>query len=116
MSMSTFAGDAGTQRRKSPSLHPHAREGGRLLLDETRETWKRGDVAGLSATNARLRRANLTIAQQLLDRRNARWVTRIEAEMQTGKPTAIVAGAGHFSGRGSVIALLKEHGYTLEQL
>jgi uncharacterized protein len=87
-----------------------------LLLDKTRETWKRGDVAGLSATNARLRRANPAIAQRLLDRRNARWVTRIEAEMQTGKPTAIVAGAGHFSGRGSVIALLKEHGYTLEQL
>ena len=87
-----------------------------LLLDKTRETWKRGDVAALSATNARLRRANPAIAQRLLDRRNARWVRRIEAEMQTGKPTAIVAGAGHFSGRGSVIALLKEHGYKLEQL
>lgn len=87
-----------------------------LLLDKTRETWKRGDVAGLSATNARLRRANPAIAQQLLDRRNVSWIARIEAEMKTGKPTAIIAGAGHFSGPGSVIALLKEHGYRIEQL
>jgi uncharacterized protein len=87
-----------------------------LLLDKTRETWKRGDVAALTAANTRLRRANPAIAQKLLDRRNARWITRIEAEMKTGKPTAIVAGAGHFSGPGSVIALLKEHGYRIEQL
>jgi len=87
-----------------------------LLFDKTRDAWKRGDVAALSAANARLRRANPGIAQKLLDRRNARWVARIEAEMKTGKPTAIVAGAGHFSGRRSVIELLRERGYRIEQL
>ena len=87
-----------------------------LLFDKTRAAWKSGDVAALSATNATLRQANPGIAQKLLDRRNARWVTRIEAEMKTGKPTAIVAGAGHFSGPGSVIALLQERGYRIKQL
>jgi uncharacterized protein YbaP (TraB family) len=87
-----------------------------LLFDHTRAAWKRGDLAALAAANARLRRVNPVIAQKLLDRRNARWVARIEAEMKSGKPTAIVAGAGHFSGPGSVIALLREHGYRIEQL
>lgn len=87
-----------------------------LLFENTRAVWKRGDLAALAAANARLRRANPAIAQKLLDRRNARWVSRIEAEMKSGKPTAIVAGAGHFSGPGSVIALLREHGYRIEQL
>lgn len=86
------------------------------LFDKTRAAWKRGDLAALAATNARLRQANPGIAQKLLDRRNVRWVARIEAEMKTGKPTAVVAGAGHFSGPGSVIALLQKRGYRIEQL
>ena len=86
------------------------------LFARTRAAWMRGDVAALSATNARLRQANPAIAQRLLDRRNLRWAARIEAEMKTGKPTAIVAGASHFSGSGSVIAILKKRGYKIEQL
>jgi uncharacterized protein YbaP (TraB family) len=87
-----------------------------VLFAKTRAAWMRGDVGALSATNAYLRQANPGIAQRLLDRRNRKWVERIEAEMKTGKPTAIVAGAGHFSGPGSVIAILQEHGYKIEQL
>jgi uncharacterized protein YbaP (TraB family) len=45
-----------------------------------------------------------------------KWIPRIEAELKTGKPTAIVAGALHFSGPRSVIALLQKRGYVVEQL
>jgi len=86
------------------------------LFAKTRAAWTRGDVAALSTANASLRQANPGIAQRLLDRRNRRWVDRIEAEMKTGKPTTIVAGAGHFSGPGSVIAILEKRGYKIEQL
>ena len=86
------------------------------LFDETHAAWKRGDVAALSATNARLRDKNFMIAQRLFDRRHARWLPRIEAEMKTGIPTAIVAGAGHFSGPHSVVGLLQKRGYKIEQL
>jgi len=41
---------------------------------------------------------------------------KIETELKTGKPTAIVAGALHFSGPRSVIALLQQRGYVIEQL
>jgi len=51
-----------------------------------------------------------------VDDRNVKWVPRIEAELKSGKPTAIVAGALHFSGPRSVIALLQKRGYQIEQL
>lgn len=86
------------------------------LFDKTRDAWKRGDAAALAAANARLRKANPGIARKLLDRRNARWVARIEAEMKTGKPTAIVAGAGHFTGPRSVLELLRARGHRIERL
>ncbi|MBA3542966.1 MAG: TraB/GumN family protein [Chthoniobacterales bacterium] len=86
------------------------------LFDKTRDAWKNGDVTALAAANARLRKANPGIARKLLDRRNARWVARIEAEMKTGRPTAIVAGAGHFTGPRSVLQLLRERGYRIERL
>ena len=88
----------------------------RIRFDETRTAWKKGDVAALSAANAKLRKDDRPTAQRLLDQRNLRWLPRIEAEMKTGRPTAIVAGAGHFSGAHSVIDLLQKRGYKIEQL
>jgi uncharacterized protein YbaP (TraB family) len=87
-----------------------------VLFEKTRTAWKEGDVATLSATNAGLRQANPSIAQRLFDRRNLKWVARIEAEMKTGKPTAIVAGAAHFCGPRGVVELLQKRGYKVEQL
>jgi uncharacterized protein YbaP (TraB family) len=80
------------------------------------KAWRRGDTDALWAGDARLRRDAPSIAARLVDNRNVKWVPRIEAELKTGKPTAIVAGALHFSGPHSVIALLQKRGYQIEQL
>jgi uncharacterized protein YbaP (TraB family) len=88
----------------------------RIRFDETRAAWKKGDVSALAATNASLRKGDRQTAQRLLDQRNLKWLPRIEAEMKTGIPTAIVAGAGHFSGPHSVVDLLQKRGYKIEQL
>ncbi|MEP7078682.1 MAG: TraB/GumN family protein, partial [Chthoniobacterales bacterium] len=85
-------------------------------FDETRVAWKKGDLAALSATNAGLRDVDLSTSQRLLDRRNAKWLARIESEMKTGKATAIVAGTAHFVGPDSVVDLLRKRGYKIEQL
>ena len=85
-------------------------------FNETRAAWKNGDVGALSATTESLREKNRRVAQRLFDQRNRRWLPRIEAEMKTGIPTSIVAGAGHFSGTNSVIDLLQKRGYKIEQL
>jgi uncharacterized protein YbaP (TraB family) len=52
----------------------------------------------------------------MIDRRNAKWIPRIESEINSGKPTLVVAGAMHFSGPRSVIALLQRRGHKIEQL
>jgi uncharacterized protein YbaP (TraB family) len=80
------------------------------------KAWRKGDTNTLWAGDARLRSQAPTIAARLVDDRNVKWVPRIEAELKTGKPTAIVAGALHFSGPRSVIALLQKRGYQIEQL
>jgi uncharacterized protein YbaP (TraB family) len=57
-----------------------------------------------------------TVWWRLLDRRNAKWVPKIEAAIKSGKPTLVVAGALHFAGPRSVITLLQKRGCTVEQL
>ena len=80
------------------------------------KAWRRGDTNALWAGDARLRSQAPTIAARFVENRNVNWIPRIEAELKTGKPTAIVAGALHFSGPRSVIALLQKRGYQIEQL
>jgi uncharacterized protein len=80
------------------------------------KAWRRGDTNALWAGDARLRNQAPRIAARFVDDRNVKWIPRIEAELKTGKPTAIVAGALHFSGPRSVIALLQQRGYQIEQL
>src|SRR6266498_3639173 len=80
------------------------------------KAWRRGDTDALWAGDARLRRDAPSIAARMVDNRNIKWIPRIEAELKSGKPTAIVAGALHFSGPRSVIALLQKRGYQIEQL
>jgi uncharacterized protein YbaP (TraB family) len=80
------------------------------------KAWRKGDTDALWAGDTRLRTKAPWIAARFVDNRNAKWVPRIEAELESGKPTAIVAGALHFSGPNSVIKLLEKCGYKIEQL
>src|SRR5919197_1063215 len=78
--------------------------------------WRKGDTNALWAGDSHLRTQAPSIAARFVDNRNVKWIPRIEAELKTGKPTAIVAGALHFSGPNSVIKLLEKRGYKIEQL
>jgi len=80
------------------------------------KAWRKGDTDALWAGDSHLRTQAPRIAARFVDNRNVKWIPRIEAELKTGKPTAIVAGALHFSGPNSVIKLLEKRGYTIEQL
>src|SRR6266571_4396282 len=87
------------------------KESGRMY-----KAWRKGDTNALWAGDTPLRSKAPRIAARFVDDRNVKWIPRIEAELKTGRPTAIVAGALHFSGPSSVIALLQKHGYVIEQL
>jgi uncharacterized protein len=78
--------------------------------------WKSGDTNRLYAMHVRQMKEAPTVWWRLLDRRNARWIPRLEAAIKSGTPTLVVAGALHFSGPRSVIALLQKRGYKIEQL
>ncbi len=82
----------------------------------TRSAWRRGDTNKLWAMDARLRKEAWWIAARLVDQRNIKWIPRIEREIKSGRPTAIVAGAMHFAGPNSVVTLLQRRGYRIEQL
>src|SRR5262249_7428345 len=91
-------------------------ENGEKEFTSMYKAWRKGDTNGLWAGDAHLRTNAPRIAARFGDNRNMKWIPRIEAELKTGKPTAIVAGALHFSGPHSVIALLQQRGYLIEQL
>jgi hypothetical protein len=80
------------------------------------KAWLKGDTDALWAGDSHLRTQAPWIAARFVDSRNTKWIPRIEAELKRGKPTAIVAGALHFSGPNSVVKLLEKRGYTIEQL
>jgi len=80
------------------------------------KAWRNGDTAALWAGDAQLRKEAPWIAARFVEKRNIKWIPRIEAELKSGKPTAVVAGALHFSGPDSVITLLQKRGYKIEQL
>ena len=80
------------------------------------KAWRKGDTAALWAGDTRLRTRAPWIAARFVDERNTKWIPRIEAELKSGKSTAIIAGALHFAGPNSVIKLLEKRGYQIEQL
>jgi uncharacterized protein YbaP (TraB family) len=78
--------------------------------------WKSGDTNRLYAMHVREMKEAPTVWWRLLDRRNAKWIPRLDGAIKSGMPTLVVAGALHFSGPRSVIALLQKRGYKIEQL
>jgi uncharacterized protein len=54
-------------------------------------------------------------AQKMLDGRNAKWITKIEAAV-AAKPTFIAVGAAHLGGQKGVVNLLREKGYTVRPI
>jgi uncharacterized protein YbaP (TraB family) len=78
--------------------------------------WKSGDTNRLYAMHIREIKEAPTVWWRLLYRRNTKWIPKLEAGIKSGTPTLVVAGALHFSGPRSVIALLQRRGYKIEQL
>jgi len=84
--------------------------------NKMRAAWKKGDTAEMWQLAQRERKINPGGDARLLDMRNVKWIPRIKSEINSGKPTSIVAGAGHFLGYNGLIKLLEHQGYKIEQL
>jgi len=53
--------------------------------------------------------------QKILVERNRRWVGEIERLVQQGSGAMVVVGAAHLLGKDSVVEILKQKGYSVEQ-
>ena len=78
--------------------------------------WRRGDAD----TDTRIFldgfRDYPSLADRLLTNRNRKWIPKIEGYLHSGKTYFVVAGAAHMGGPDGVLALLRAHGYRIEQL
>ncbi|MEZ5323741.1 MAG: TraB/GumN family protein [Verrucomicrobiales bacterium] len=83
------------------------------------ELWKNGDVTALAALREDSKASDPELAQTLFEDRHARWLPMIDEQLAAlatpEKTLLVVVGAAHLCGEGSLIALLHERGYTIEQ-
>jgi uncharacterized protein len=93
-----------------------------LLSDETNQlikAWSTGNVNGIEAIitkTVRQDRRLEPVFKRLLDDRNKGMVSKIEGYLKTKEIYFVVVGAGHLVGDKGIIKMLKEKGYTVEQL
>ncbi|MEL6616514.1 MAG: TraB/GumN family protein [Bacteroidota bacterium] len=73
--------------------------------------WETGDEEALETL---LNDVPESVRPALLRDRNAAWVPQIEGYLaREGEDVLVVVGAGHLAGEDSVVAMLREKGYTL---
>jgi uncharacterized protein YbaP (TraB family) len=78
--------------------------------------WRAGDAARIDAImNESLDESPALYARMLTDR-NAAWVPQIEQLLRGADDVLVVVGAAHLVGEQSVVQMLRQRGYTVEQL
>lgn len=78
--------------------------------------WRTGNTERIASLEEPAVREAPGLNSRFTTWRNQRWIPVIENAIKSGKPTMVVAGALHFSGSQSVIAMLQARGYQIEQL
>ena len=81
------------------------------LIPKTCKYWEDNDFESF----AKEPQINALLAPQLFDDRNEKWFPKIVNAIKQ-KPTLFVFGCGHLIGDKGILAMLKEAGYTTEQL
>lgn len=78
--------------------------------------WSSGDTAAIARTFDTELKNVPEIADVLIDRRNANWVTWLKARMDKPGTALVAVGAGHLAGKGSVVDLLKRQGLKVQRV
>jgi uncharacterized protein YbaP (TraB family) len=78
--------------------------------------WERGDAPRLGSILNISFKDHPDIYNRFLAQRNKAWVTKIEDLITQGDTALIVVGAGHLVGPDNLLQLLKDRGYTIEQI
>lgn len=83
-------------------------------FDKLVAAWAAGDLDTIDREALQpLRRASPLLFRRLVDDRNARWTTRLDARLKGRGRTVVVVGMGHLIGAGGVPARLRALGYSV---
>ena len=88
-------------------------------VDKLVEAWKSGNaraVEGLMTKSITDEKKFYPIYEKLIITRNRNMVSKIENYLQSKATYFVVVGAGHLTGTKGIIQLLKDRGYSVEQL
>ncbi len=79
-------------------------------------SWASGDAKSLESILLESFRQYPEVYRRLVSDRNKNWLDKIENFLAQSESYMVVVGAGHLVGKEGVIELLKEKGYSVEQL
>jgi len=80
------------------------------------QSWMNGDIGAVEELLLAGMREYPEVHQKIIAERNRRWLPQIEKMLAQGESALVVVGAAHLVGKDGVIELLKQRGYTVEQL
>jgi uncharacterized protein len=83
---------------------------------EMYQAWLKGDEGWIARTFDDDIRAIPELLEKLAYRRNASWTRRIAQRMAQPGKVFVAVGAGHLSGKGSLIAMLRKRGYKVKRI
>jgi len=75
------------------------------------KAWRQGDADAVHQLLSVSFKEFPEIGRQLIQDRNAAWLPRLEALLQSDQPTMVLVGAGHLCGPGSLVERLTQKGY-----
>jgi Uncharacterized protein conserved in bacteria len=84
-------------------------------INDIVKSWLKGDSDQLATLMLGGLQEYPELYQKILVERNRRWVGEIERLVQQGSGAMVVVGAAHLLGKDSVVEMLKEKGYSVEQ-
>lgn len=84
-------------------------------VDSMVSAWRRGDTAWFANQLEHEFEGDPRLYQSVLAARNRKWIPKIEALLNQDRNYLVIVGAGHLSGRDSVIDLLKRDGINAQQ-
>ncbi|HEX2208695.1 MAG TPA: TraB/GumN family protein [Longimicrobium sp.] len=78
--------------------------------------WRAGDAEAIDAIMNESMDESPALYARLLTDRNAAWVPQIEQMLRGSDDVLVVVGAAHLVGEHSVVEMLRQRGYTVDQL
>jgi len=85
-------------------------------VEQLVQSWMKGEVGSVEEWLLAGMREYPEVHERVIIERNRRWLPQIEKMIAQGENAMVVVGAAHLVGREGVIELLKQLGYTVEQL